>query len=440
MSNFFKSVGGVIGVDTKNVDKEYTRYKWQVFITIFLGYAVFYITRKNLSFAKPYLIQQLGYTKLQVGAIAAGMPLAYGFGKFIMGGVSDKLNPRYFMGFGLILAGIVNIMFGSVDSIIAFTVLWTLNGWVQSMGWPPCGKTMKVWFSDDERGTWMSVWNTAHNVGAMLIPFVVIMGVSMFSGSWRGLFFLPGIISIIAGILTMIFLRDKPESLGLPSVREYHGEIAKEDIKVISKRTSRQIFVEDILRNKVLWSLALSNAFIYFLRYGTLDWISVYLVQYKGLNIKEAGFSFFMFEFAAIPGTILLGWISDKVFKGRRTPLIMICLVLAALLVATYWMTDNMIIINIAISFIGALIYFPVAAIGIAAVDIAKDDSAGMSAGWTGLFGYFIGATGSELGVGYVLDNYSWNVYFMMLIASAIIAILLLIPAWNSGKEKTIIA
>ncbi len=435
MSNFFKSVGGVIGVDTKNVDKEYTRYKWQVFITIFVAYAIFYITRKNLSFAKPYLIEQLGYTKLQVGAIAAGMPLAYGFGKFIMGGVSDKLNPRYFMGFGLILAGIVNIMFGSASSILAFTVLWTINGWVQSMGWPPCGKTMKMWFSDEERGTWMSVWNTAHNVGAMLIPFVVIMGVSMFSGSWRGLFFLPGIISIIAGILTMVFLRDKPESLGLPSVREYHGEVVKEDVKVKSKRTSKEIFVEDILKNKILWSLALSNAFIYFLRYGTLDWISVYLVQYKGIDMKDAGFSFFMFEFAAIPGTILLGWMSDKIFKGRRTPLIMICLALSAGLVATYWMTDNMIIINIAIALIGALIYFPVAAIGIAAVDIAKDDSAGMSAGWTGLFGYFIGATGSELGVGYVLDNYSWNVYFMMLIASAIIAMLLLIPAWNSGKK-----
>ncbi len=436
MSNFFKSVGGAIGVDTKNVDKEYTRYKWQVFITIFVGYAIFYITRKNLSFAKPYLIEQLGYTKLQVGAIAAGMPLAYGFGKFIMGGVSDKMNPRYFMGFGLILAGIVNIMFGSVHSIVAFTVLWTINGWVQSMGWPPCGKTMKVWFSDKERGTWMSVWNTAHNVGAMLIPFVVIIGVSMFSGSWRGLFFLPGIISIIVGILTMVFLRDKPESLGLPSVREYHGEVVKEEVKIKSKRSSKQIFVEDILKNKVLWSLALSNAFIYFLRYGTLDWISVYLVQYKGINMKDAGFSFFMFEFAAIPGTILLGWISDKVFKGRRTPLIMLCLLLSAILVTTYWMTDNMVIINIAISLIGALIYFPVAAIGIAAVDIAKDDSAGMSAGWTGLFGYFIGATGSELGVGYVLDNYSWNVYFIMLIASAVIAMLLLIPAWNSGKEK----
>ena len=234
----------------------------------------------------------------------------------------------------------------------------------------------------------------------------------------------------------MVFLRDNPESMGLPSVREYHGEVVREEVKIKSKRSSKQIFVEDILKNKVLWSLALSNAFIYFLRYGTLDWISVYLVQYKGINMKDAGFSFFMFEFAAIPGTILLGWISDKVFKGRRTPLIMLCLLLSAILVTTYWMTDNMVIINIAISLIGALIYFPVAAIGIAAVDIAKDDSAGMSAGWTGLFGYFIGATGSELGVGYVLDNYSWNVYFIMLIASAVIAMLLLIPAWNSGKEK----
>ena len=69
-------------------------------------------------------------------------------------------------------------------------------------------------------------------------------------------------------------------------------------------------------------------------------------------------------------------------------------------------------------------------------MDNAKDDSAGMCAGWTGLFGYFIGATGSEIGVGYVLDNYSWNVYFIMLIVSAVMAIVLLIPVWNAGSVK----
>lgn len=183
------------------------------------------------------------------------------------------------MGLGLILGGFVNIIFGSFQSIASFTVLWAINGWVQSMGWLPCGKTRKVWFSNDERGTWMSIWNTAYNVGAMVITFVVIMGVKMFSGSWKGLFYLPGIISVVAGIFVMVFLRDKPESLGLPSVEDYHSEIVPENKKVKEGgRTSKEIFVEDILKNKTLCSLALANAFIYFLRYGILDWISVYLV------------------------------------------------------------------------------------------------------------------------------------------------------------------
>ncbi len=32
-------------------------------------------------------------------------------------------------------------------------VLQFLNGWVQGMGWPPCGRTMVHWFSISERGT-----------------------------------------------------------------------------------------------------------------------------------------------------------------------------------------------------------------------------------------------------------------------------------------------
>ena len=419
------------------IEERYNKYKWQVFLSIFFGYAFFYITRKNLAFAKPYLIEELGYTNLEVGAIAAGMPIAYGLGKFVMGGVSDKCNPRYFMALGLILSGIVNIIFGSFESIIFFTILWTINGWVQSMGWPPCGKTMKVWFSNNERGSWMSVWNTAHNIGAMTIPTIVILGVSLF-GSWKGAFYSPGVVCILGGILIFIFLKDEPKSLGLPSVNVLKGyEEEKEETK--SSRNSIEIFINDILKNKILWFLALANAFIYFLRYGVLSWISKYLISEKGVDISEAGFSFFMFEFAAIPGTILLGYFSDKFFRGARTPLTIICLLLLFLFVTAYWFSSQMWVIHIVISLIGALIYFPVAAIGIAAVDIAKDDSAGMSAGWTGLFGYFVGATGAEIGVGYILDNYSWDVYFSSLLASVFIAIVLLIPTWNAGKivQKT---
>ncbi len=39
---------------------------------------------------------------------------------------------------------------------------------LQGMGWPPSGRAMVQWFSITERGTKMSFWNVAHNVGGGL--------------------------------------------------------------------------------------------------------------------------------------------------------------------------------------------------------------------------------------------------------------------------------
>ncbi len=67
--------------------------------------------------AAPYLIETYGYSKAQIGFVGSALGLAYGISKFIMGNVSDRCNPRYFLPLGLILAVIANIMLGFASSV-----------------------------------------------------------------------------------------------------------------------------------------------------------------------------------------------------------------------------------------------------------------------------------------------------------------------------------
>src|SRR3712207_8764536 len=62
-------------------------------------------------------------------------------------------------------------------------VLNFLVGWFNGMGWPPCGRVMTHWFSIKERGTWMSIWNCAHNVGGALVGPMAVYGAIWF-GNW----------------------------------------------------------------------------------------------------------------------------------------------------------------------------------------------------------------------------------------------------------------
>jgi len=149
-------------MDESKIDSTYKRLRIQVFAGIFLGYAGYYLIRKNFALAIPDLVE-LGFSKTELGLALSFLAVSYGVSKFVMGNVSDRSNVRYFLPLGLLLSAITMIVMGvmpwATSSIAIMSVLLFLNGWFQGMGWPPSGRTMVYWFTIEERGTKMSVWN-----------------------------------------------------------------------------------------------------------------------------------------------------------------------------------------------------------------------------------------------------------------------------------------
>ena len=62
-----------------------------------------------LALAKPYFLKD-GFTMAQVGYLGSALAVTYGLSKFIMGNVSDRSNPRYFLALGLFLSALVNLL------------------------------------------------------------------------------------------------------------------------------------------------------------------------------------------------------------------------------------------------------------------------------------------------------------------------------------------
>src|SRR3954471_16791206 len=202
-------------------DAAYHRLKWQVFAGIFIGYAPTYLVRKNLSLAIPDVLHEYPhYTKAQLGTALTALSLTYRASKFLMGSVSDRSNPKYFLPLAILLSAICTACMGfrglyvSLGAVIA---LQALNGWVQGMAWPPCGKTVVQWFPLKERGRVMSFWNVAHNVGGALVATIALWGLRLF-GDWSGKFLLNAIVAAIIGAVAFALLRDGPESCGLPPI------------------------------------------------------------------------------------------------------------------------------------------------------------------------------------------------------------------------------
>lgn len=393
--------------EEQQIDNDYKTTRWKVFAGIFLGYAAYYLVRKNFSLIMPDLIEE-GYTKAQLGWALSAISIAYGISKFVMGSVSDRSNSKVFLSLGLILSAVTMMLMGLVpyftSSVVVMFIILFFNGWFQGMGWPACGRTMVHWFSNKERGTKMSVWNVAHNVGGGLIGPLAILGLAMFN-DWHSALYFPAVIAFIIAIIVYFLMEDTPQSCGLPSIEKWKKDypIDYDNEKSEQELSAKEIFFTYVLKNRMLWFIAIANAFVYLIRYGVLDWAPTYLLETKGLDITTSGWAYFFYEWAGIPGTLLAGWLSDKVFRGQRAQVSIIYMVFVLIFIFVYWFSHSLLLINVSLIAIGFLVYGPVMLIGVHALDLAPKKAAGTAAGFTGLFGYLGGALFANIAMGYIV-------------------------------------
>lgn len=426
----------------EEVNRLYPRLRFQVFMGIFFGYAGFYLIRNNISAIAPLLMNDTGIDKIGIGIIANAVLFAYGLSKFFSAMVSDRANARYFLPIGLALSAVMNLLVAFVPWITAtvglFATAMFLNGWFQGMGWPPCGRVLVHWFSTNERGWKTSIWNTAHNVGAGALPFIIGVGLSWTSNNWRAAFWLPAVVALVVALFAFLVIRDTPESVGLPTIEEYRNDPAKVEIKDPQKLSAKEMIFKHVLTNPTIVMLAVANVFVYALRYGVLNWISVYLAEQHHAEIGSGLAGFAAFELAGILGTLVCGWMSDKVFKGYRSGAGIFFTVATALAILAYWLSPvgtPMWILITFVGLIGGLIYGPVMLIGLQAIDLSPRNVAGTAAGFTGLFGYLLGATLASTGVGIIVHNFGWNVTFIIFIAFSILTVLLFAIVGRSEKK-----
>ena len=451
-------------VPAEKVKSEYTAMRWKVFIGIYLGYAAYYLVRKNLSFAGADMVE-LGYIdKVGLGDAMAGMPIAYAVSKFLMGGLSDRSDARKFMTIGLIISAIVMIIagimpytknFGATTAILF--VLTCLTGWFSGMGWPPCGRVMSQWFSTNERSFKMSVWNTAHNIGSSGLAWLatigggsilLLFGVSEAEAGWREAFIIPAIAALGVAGLCWWFIRDTPESCGLPPIDKYRNDFsgAKAKKGEENKIPFKTLFVDYVLKNKMLWLIGVANILVYLVRNGISDWLPIYLQDVHEIAKSESKNLYAYHMIAAIPGTLIAGWLSSKFFQGRCAPVNVICMAVTAIGAFIYWQASAIAaqfgieyidVVKLALVITGFAVYGPVAMISIQAIAVVPKNAAGTAAGFMGLLGYLIGdAFLSKIAFGRVVESGAngWDLTFLGFFGASVIAAVICLLAM--GKEK----
>lgn len=421
---------------TPKVAQRFRFWQHWILLSALIGYALYYFVRDNLNVAMPAMEKDLGISKADLGLFLTLNGLLYGVSKFINGMFVDRLNARWFMAAGLALSAVLNIAFGSSSSVLALGVLWTLNGWVQGLGFPPAARLMTHWFSPKELATKMSIWNVSHSIGAGLI--LVMCGYLVLSG-WRWCFYVPAGLALVGAVYLAVALRDTPESLGLPEVEgtaapappaQPGGGYRDDEPAGVWQTLARYVF-----SNPWIWLVSVANFFVYVVRFGLIKWGPTFLQEARHLTPQQSGWVVGAIEFGGgVLGMVTCGWLTDRVFGGRGARTCLFYMILCtACLVAFRSLPENAPFALEAALLIGAgfAMYGPQALIGIIGANLGTKKAAATAGGFTGMFGYFSSIV-SGVGVGWLVDRHGWDAGYNLFIAASAAGVVVFAVCWRA--------
>ena len=418
------------------IDPQVRQWRRRVFAATWLSYAGFYFCRKPFFIAKRALSEELGWDPATLGYIGTAYLVAYTVGQFIAGAAGNKWGPRLLLLSGMAVSILANLGFGLTNSSGTFMALMVINGLAQATGWSGNVGAMAPWFRRAERGTVMGVWATNYQVGGVLANTLAawILGRWGFEGS----FFAGSAVLLAVWGFFLFNQRDKPEDLGLPPIADDEDERAASGEEISSSAPvptgwSRQIWTNVLL-------VGVFYFFVKFIRYSLWSWSPLLLRRDFGLDLDDAGYLSTAFDLAGIVGVIAAGWLSDKMFAGRRARIsFLFILGMAASCLLLYLLgPSSLILFGISIALVGFFLYGPDALMtGAGAIEVGSLRSATLAAGIINGMGA-VGSVAQELLLGRLLGEGEGvaEVFALLLGSSVGAALALSVLLWRGRRGE----
>ena len=299
------------------------RYRIIVLLVVWFLYVLNYFDKFAVLYLLPYIRTDLKLTHEVVGFAASLFFFSYWAAQLPSGMLADKFGPKRVMGVAIAVFTFFTFLTGRVYSLASFIAVRLGLGLGEGFHFVPSIRAISDWFPGKEKGRatsfFTTAWTVAPAVGAILIT--LIAG----AWGWRSVFYflaIPGVFGILA---LWYYMYDSPEQA------QQAGKMSKEEVDYIKgdnpATPSGEVAVakasfRDMLGDLQLWIISVIVFLRLFVFWGTSFWLSSFLAEQHGFNIKTMG------ALAALPylvgfgSQMCAGWMMDKVTKSRAKPLI----------------------------------------------------------------------------------------------------------------------
>lgn len=450
-------------------DREYRIRRTRNWMLVGLLYSFFYMTRYNFSAIAPSLQEIFGWTKSDLGIFETLLPLVYGLSVVINAPLADRFGGRRAFLFGAIGVVVMNIIFGACAYLVSspavwagsenarqlvtpaqlagdmsarqvawlMASLWALNGYFQSFGALSIVKINAQWFHLRERGTFGAIFGVLIRFGLILAfsgaPFIVAYL------PWQWAFWIPAGFVFLLFLGNLFFVSETPEEAGFETRDTGDAKLGDDGVRVGVVMVLKRVFT-----SPTMWLIAVASMMIGFVRRSVVDaWFPVYFKEIHHIGRTDA-----MYQLAAwgiallgIAGGFAFGIMSDRVYHGRRAPVVVYGFSGMAVALLLFYASDALSLGPVgAVTSIVLLSFFVNGAHGMiggaASMDFGGRKAAATAAGLFDGMQYLAGAV-TGFAVGWITTNWGWQAWKLWPVPFAVIGALVMLRLWNATPRSS---
>ncbi|MEG0392661.1 MAG: MFS transporter, partial [Anaerovoracaceae bacterium] len=186
-----------------NEKKQFNKYKWLNLLTFSLMYNFVYLGRFNVNNLLPQLREEFLFTGKQEELLTISVFFCYAFGSIINGYLADRYGGKKIILIGTVVSIYANLFITTMSGFGGIFLLWSVNGYFQSMIWVGGISLLSKWWNTGERGRGIGIANFfsgLSHVTAYLLPALLLTLWPYFT--WKNLIVFP---MYVLGVLLIVF-------------------------------------------------------------------------------------------------------------------------------------------------------------------------------------------------------------------------------------------
>ena len=203
------------------VASRFARLRWMIYVILVLAYMTAFFHRMAPGVVSAELMAAFQTSGAALGSLAAMYYYIYTAMQIPAGVLADTLGPRVGVAIGCLVAGAGSVLFGLAETFEIASAGRLLVGLGVSVIFVGLMRSNTLWFSERVYGAISGLTLLLGNLGAILAAGPLALALQ--ATSWRNVFVGIGLFSGLIALLSILFVRSRPEDAGLPSVQELEG-------------------------------------------------------------------------------------------------------------------------------------------------------------------------------------------------------------------------